>query len=83
MGGTDERKTKRKQRKGDKCIGGVGQVGSDRTEGTEIKSWTKSAEFLKGGLKQGKKFTLSDIAQRSMRDIAHEKNSNSTILASG
>lgn len=56
MGGTDERKTKRKQRKGDKCIGGVGQVGSDRTEGTEIKSWTKSAEFLKGGLKQGKKY---------------------------
>lgn len=35
-------------------VGGAGQVCSGRMEGREIKSCTKSGEFLKGGLKDGK-----------------------------
>lgn len=78
MGGTDERKTSRKQRKGDKCIRGAGQVRSDRME--RIKGWrTKSAELFKRGSEGRKKawitthkYALSDMAEvKEGRSSAH------------
>lgn len=55
---------------------------SDRMEGTEIESWTKSSELSKGGLKEGGKawiatHTYALPMQRSTREVARGKKTSS------
>lgn len=73
-------------------LGGAGKVCSDRMEGTEIESWTKSSEFSKGGLKEEKKawitthqYALSDNAEVNGGSCAWKKRQAAVraVLASG